>query len=110
MQSVCFNDEIRLPETWRGPASHAWAVADAPLDPLLLGQRIVAILETGQRTATYKLELLIALIEHCSENMPERTDDAVSVPLPALAHRSLRWRIESSPRTGDRSVRSTDTT
>ena len=31
-------------------------------DPLLLGQRVVAILETGLRTATYKLAILMALI------------------------------------------------
>lgn len=32
-------------------------------DPLLLGQRVVAILETGQRDATYKLATLMALID-----------------------------------------------
>jgi hypothetical protein len=39
-------------------------------DPLLLGPRVVAILETGLRTATYKLATLMALIEHCLENLP----------------------------------------
>jgi hypothetical protein len=75
-------------------ASHTEAVVEAPLDPLLLGQRVVAILETGQRTATYKLALLMALIEHCIENLPERADDKLSVPIPALAHRVLAiyWR------------------
>jgi hypothetical protein len=69
-------------------------VVEAPLDPLLLGQRVVAVLETGQRTATYKLALLMALLEHCIENLPERTDDALSVPISALAHRVLAiyWR------------------
>jgi hypothetical protein len=69
-------------------------VADAPLDPLFLGQRVVAILETGQRTATYKLALLMALIEHCIENLPERPDDRLAVPIPELAHRvlSIYWR------------------
>lgn len=33
--------------------------------PLALGQRIVAILETGVRTATYRLATLTALIDHC---------------------------------------------
>ncbi len=61
---------------------------DAP-DPLLLGQRVVAILETGLRTATYKLATLMALIEHCIENMPERTSDVLRVPIPDLAHRVL---------------------
>ena len=31
------------------------AVGSDAVDPLLLGQRVVAILETGLRTATYKL-------------------------------------------------------
>lgn len=58
-------------------------------DPLLLGQRIVAILETGLRTATYKLATLMALIEHCIENMPEQPGDTLQVPIPDLAHRVL---------------------
>jgi hypothetical protein len=58
-------------------------------DPLLLSQRVVAILETGLRTATYKLATLMALIEHCIENLPEQPDDTLRVPLPALAHRVL---------------------
>jgi hypothetical protein len=58
-------------------------------DPLLLGQRVVAILETGRRTATYKLATLMALIEHCIENLPEHAADTLRVPLPTLAHRVL---------------------
>lgn len=62
-------------------------------DSLLLGQRVIAILETGQRDATYKLATLMALIDHCIENLPERADDVLRVPLPELAHRvlSLYW-------------------
>lgn len=58
-------------------------------DPLLLGQRVVAILETGLRTATYKLATLMALIDHCIENVPTNPDDVLTVPVPALAHRVL---------------------
>ncbi len=58
-------------------------------DPLLLGQRVVAILETGLRTATYKLATLMALVDHCIENMPERPSDVLRVPIPDLAHRVL---------------------
>ncbi|MGO9508655.1 MAG: HNH endonuclease [Mycobacterium sp.] len=58
-------------------------------DPLLLGQRVVAILETGLRTATYKLATLMALIEHCIENLPEQPGGALQVPLVELAHRVL---------------------
>ena len=50
---------------------------------------MVAILETGLRTATYKLAMLMALIEHCIENMPERPGDVLRVPIPDLAHRVL---------------------
>lgn len=64
-------------------------MSDVVADPLLLGQRVVAILETGQRDATYKLATLMALIDHCIENLPERPDDPLRVPIPALAHRVL---------------------
>lgn len=64
-------------------------MGDDGADPLLLGQRVVAILETGLRTATYKLATLMALIEHCIENMPDRPDDVLRVPIPDLAHRVL---------------------
>lgn len=61
---------------------------------MLLGQRVVAILETGQRDATYKLATLMALIEHCIENLPPGPEHGLAVPLPDLAHRVLAiyWR------------------
>ena len=61
---------------------------------MLLGQRVVAILETGQRDATYKLATLMALIEHCIENLPPAPEDPLRVPIPDLAHRVLAiyWR------------------
>ncbi len=59
------------------------------VDPVLLGQRVVAILESGLRTATYKLATLMALVEHCIENLPEWPADTLLVPLPELAHRVL---------------------
>ena len=64
------------------------------IDPLLLGQRVVAILETGQRVATYKLAALMALIDHCLENLPEDPTGPLAVPIPELAHRVLEsyWR------------------
>ncbi|MGB3233545.1 MAG: HNH endonuclease [Mycobacterium sp.] len=62
--------------------------SDVP-DPLLLGQRVVAILESGLRTATYKLATLMALIEHCIENLPAEPVDTLPVPIPDLAHRVL---------------------
>lgn len=64
------------------------------IDPLLLGQRLVAILETGVRVATYKLATLMALIDHCIENLPEHSADVLAVPIPDLSHRVLQlyWR------------------
>lgn len=69
-------------------------MSPAPPDPLQLGQRVVAILELGRRTATYKLATLMALIDHCIENLPAHSDGTLTVPLPALAHRVLEmyWR------------------
>jgi hypothetical protein len=69
-------------------------MADEPVDPLLMGQRVVAILETGLRTATYKLATLTALADHCIEQLPKDPGDPLSVPIPDLAHRVLEiyWR------------------
>jgi hypothetical protein len=67
----------------------ATATSDVVADPLLLGQRVIAILETGQRDATYKLATLMALIDHCIENLPKQAEDVLRVPLPELAHRVL---------------------
>lgn len=69
-------------------------MAEGVVDPLLLGQRVVAILETGLRTATYKLATLMALIDHCIENLPAQLDDELAVPIPELARRVLEiyWR------------------
>ena len=68
---------------------HGCPVEREVADPLFLGQRVVAILETGQRDATYKLATLMAIIEHCIENLPERSDDPLRVEISDLAHRVL---------------------
>ena len=64
-------------------------------DPLLLGQRVVAILETGLRTATYKLATLMALIEHCIENLPNNLTTRCE-------YHYRRWHIECWKSTGNR--------
>jgi 5-methylcytosine-specific restriction endonuclease McrA len=64
-------------------------MGDTIEDSLALGQRIVAILETGARVATYKLATLAALLDHCVENLPADRNDSLQVPIPALAHRVL---------------------
>ena len=60
-----------------------------PVDPLLLGQRVVAILETGLHTTTYKLATLMALVDHCIEHLPDNPGDTLRVPVRDLAHRVL---------------------
>lgn len=69
-------------------------MTDQVQDPLALGQRIVAVLETGLRTATYKLATLTALIDHCIENWPMTADAPLEVPVTDLAHRVIEtyWR------------------
>lgn len=64
-------------------------MSDDSADPLLLGQRVIAILETGLRTATYKLATLMALLDHCIENLPDSPGATLRVPLVELAHRIL---------------------
>ncbi len=46
------------------------------------------------RVATYKLAMLMALIDHCIENLPVHPADQLAVPIPDLAHRVLQlyWR------------------
>ena len=56
-------------------------------DPLALGQRVVAILERGLRTATYKLATLTALVDHCVEHVPTDYRAALDVPIEDLAER-----------------------
>jgi hypothetical protein len=64
-------------------------MSDHVVDPLLLGQRVLAILETGLRTATYKLATLMALIDHCIEHLPDNPPETLRVPIPDLARRVL---------------------
>lgn len=71
------------------PSATGSVVSEVVPDSLVLGQRVVAILETGQRDATYKLATLMALIDHCIENLPERPEDVLRIPIPELAHRVL---------------------
>ena len=58
-------------------------------DPLALGQRVVAILEMGRRTATYKLATLMALMDHCLEHLPDDPQDEIVLPVRQLAERVL---------------------
>lgn len=58
----------------------------AAVDPLDLGQRLVAVLGTGRRVATYKLATLTALIDFAVEHLPAdprwvgRTDPQLGDP------------------------------
>lgn len=63
-------------------------------DALTLGQRLVAVLEGGRRTATYKLATMVALLDMAVELTPNDPTDAVDVDLDRLAERvmELYWR------------------
>lgn len=50
-----------------------------PTDPLTLGQQLVAVLEGGHRTATYKLAVMVALLDLAVESVPD--DPAAAVPI-----------------------------
>ncbi|MET4166267.1 hypothetical protein ABID74_001818 [Gordonia terrae] len=65
-----------------------------PADPLALGQKLVAILESGRRTATYKLAVLVALLDLAVESVPENTEAPVDIDLDELTSRviELYWR------------------
>ncbi|MGW9263878.1 HNH endonuclease [Gordonia terrae] len=65
-----------------------------PADPLTLGQKLVAILENGRRTATYKLAVLVALLDLAVESVPEDTEAPVDIDLDELTSRviELYWR------------------
>ena len=69
-------------------------MTDPTIDALALGQRVVAVLETGLRTATYKLATLMALVDHCVEYLPDQPDDELAIPIAGLAERVLEtyWR------------------
>ncbi len=64
------------------------------IDALALGQRVVAVLETGLRTATYKLATLMALVDECVEYLPSKPEDELAIPITRLAERVLEtyWR------------------
>ena len=61
----------------------------AVVDPLELGQRLVAVLESGRRVATYKLASLIALLDYAVEHLPAEPDAALAVPVRDLAERVI---------------------
>jgi HNH endonuclease len=69
-------------------------MTDHTIDPLALGQRVVAVLETGLRTATYKLATLMALVDHCVEYLPDNPNDELAIRITSLAERVLEtyWR------------------
>jgi len=59
-------------------------------DPLALGERIVSILQHGQRQSTYKLATLSALIQYCVSHAPGEPDATLDVPIVALADEVMR--------------------
>jgi hypothetical protein len=58
-------------------------------DPLALGRRIVDILESGEKTSTYKLAVLRALIDCFMNRVPDDQHASVDVPLNELTDRVI---------------------
>lgn len=54
----------------------------------------MAVLEGGRRTATYKLAVMVALLDLAVENAPEEPEAPVSIDLDILTHRVMEgyWR------------------
>ncbi len=59
------------------------------IEPLALGERVVAILQLGRRTATYKLATLMALMEHCIEHLPDDPAAELVIEIREVAERVL---------------------
>lgn len=80
-----------------------------PEDPLSLGQKLVAVLEGGRRTSTYKLAVVLALLDLAVESVPEHSDDPVAIDLDQLTERVLAmyWR-QIRPLDGERLRQSSD--
>ncbi|MDL9947202.1 HNH endonuclease domain-containing protein [Gordonia sp. ABSL11-1] len=78
-------------------------------DPLTLGQKLVAVLESGRRTATYKLAVLMALLDLAVESVPDDANDVVDINLDDLTTRviELYWR-QMRPLDGHRLRQSSD--
>ncbi len=60
-----------------------------PTDPLAVGQAMVAVLDDGRRTGTYKLAVAIALLDLAVERAPCGPDAAVTIDLDVLAARVM---------------------
>lgn len=79
------------------PLAHLRAVtAPSPVssgDPLGFAERLLALLETGRKTATYKFATLCALIDACTERAPG-PGDALEIPGREIGERvfEMLWR------------------
>lgn len=71
-------------------AGYIAAMSGSPVGTMAFGQRLVALLETGQRQSTYKLATLMTLIDVCVENSPA-ADGTLAVPVQELAHRMIAY-------------------
>ena len=60
-----------------------------PTDPLTLGQQLVAVLEGGRRTSTYKLAVMVALLDLAVESVPDDPSAEVPIDLDDLTDRVM---------------------
>lgn len=67
---------------------------DEPLDTVVFAERLLAVLDEGRRTSTYKLAVLLGLIELCFEKTRKDGDPPEMVTTSELAEKviELYWR------------------
>lgn len=61
------------------------------LGAIQLGQRLTSLLNFGRRQTTYKLATLLALIDVCTESLPDDSDDTLEVSIIDLADRVIEY-------------------
>ena len=61
----------------------------SPVDPLAVGQKMVAVLDDGRRTGTYKLAVAVALLDLAVELAPADPDAKVPIDLDVLTVRVM---------------------
>jgi hypothetical protein len=68
-------------------------MADQAHDPLAFAQLLLALLDEGRRTATYKLAVLLALIDCCAKGSDASGRAPTQIPTRDLARRvvELYW-------------------
>jgi hypothetical protein len=78
---------------WWGMMPVSGSFSAASLDPVAFAEKLLALLDTGRKTATYKFATLTALVDVCVERAAA-PDDTIDVPAREVGDRvfELLWR------------------